>query len=138
MQTVEINHGDLKSCRNQFSKELKKSKSLVLFFCPSKKVAQIKLIEDKGLYTIDHYFEAEGFIKGNNCRHVEDIDRHIIKKLITPKADFCFQVWADGKSNQYTKESDLHSDMILLRVGDYELMFSSQTCKNNSARMTNY
>lgn len=138
MQTVVINHGHIKNCPTQFSKELKKSKTLVLFYCKEKSIAQIKLIEEKKQYKIDHFFDADGLIKGDDCRYSQNIDRHIIKKLVTPKAEFSFQVWADGYSSNVTKDANLHSDIILLHVGDYEMLFSAQTCLDNSARMTNY
>lgn len=140
---IDIKHGQLKQCRNQFTKELRKAHSLVLFHCKDKNVAQIKLIEKVNPYTnreytIDHYFEADGFIKGDDCRHCKNIDRDIIKKLLTPKADFCFQVWKDAKTNDCLKSANLHSDMILLHIGEQELYFDVQTTPDNTARLTRY
>lgn len=143
MQGIEMDHGQIKDCRVEFSKELKKADNLVLFHCKDENIARIKLIErvnkySKQEYTIDHYFEAEGFISGDNCRHCKNIDRDIIKKLLTPKADFVFQVYKDCKTSNLLTDASLHGDAILLHVGDYELYFDTQTSLDNSARMTNY
>ncbi len=143
MQNIEITYGHIKDEKKEFITALKKSNSLVLFHCKDEGISRIKLIEEKNpysknSYSIDHYFEADKIIRGDNCRHIVDISRHIIKKLITPKIDFDFLVYKDAKTNELCKNNGLHADAIYLNVGTFELLFDVSVNLDNSARIINY
>ena len=138
MQYVDINYGRLHDNRAEFTKYLKKSKTLVLLHCKEKNVAKIVLHQEKKQHTVSHIFLADGFIMGDNCRHAKNIDRDIVKRILTPKVDFGFQVWKDAKTHDGLRAVNMHSDVILLHVGDLEMYFDVCTGLDNSARFIHY
>ena len=140
MNTIDFEYFDFDQVL--FCKLLKMAKTLVLIKVDE--VITVRLILEvrrynKSFQEFHDFHDVKNklnLIRGTkNLRTSFNIENNLIKKILKPKSEFHFKVWADSHTNQYVKDCSLHSDSVRLIVGDYEMLLDVTTVPNNSARI---